>query len=164
MHRTVLTPTVGVTYQPGNRRRLALSGWTERPLQRRAGRLCHGRAHDKEPGHAGPCSGRGGPPSGCRADMSLRPWGSILCDAYRRLLKQFGMTASMSRKGNCYDNAAIESFWGTLKTNSSITAATSPGSKLKTRLQSTSKCSTTGSEPKHVLDMFHPPSLHSNTI
>jgi hypothetical protein len=25
------------------------------------------------------------------------------------------MTASMSRKGNCYDNAQIESFWGTLK-------------------------------------------------
>ena len=27
-----------------------------------------------------------------------------------------GMLASMSRKGNCYDNAPIESFWGTLKT------------------------------------------------
>ena len=25
------------------------------------------------------------------------------------------MTASMSRKGNCYDNAPMESFWGTLK-------------------------------------------------
>lgn len=34
---------------------------------------------------------------------------------YRRLLEQFGMKASMSRKGNCYDNAPIESFWGTLK-------------------------------------------------
>ena len=34
---------------------------------------------------------------------------------YRKLLKQFGMTASMSRKGNCYDNAPMESFWGTLK-------------------------------------------------
>jgi len=26
------------------------------------------------------------------------------------------MQASMSRKGNCYDNAPMESFWGTLKT------------------------------------------------
>jgi len=25
------------------------------------------------------------------------------------------MTASMSRKGNCYDNAPMESFWGMLK-------------------------------------------------
>lgn len=25
------------------------------------------------------------------------------------------MQVSMSRKGNCYDNAAMESFWGTLK-------------------------------------------------
>ena len=29
--------------------------------------------------------------------------------------RQFGMKASMSRKGNCYDNAPMESFWGTLK-------------------------------------------------
>jgi putative transposase len=34
---------------------------------------------------------------------------------YRRLLDQFGMKASMSRKGNCYDNAPIEIFCGTLK-------------------------------------------------
>jgi|SRR5208283_1383088 len=34
---------------------------------------------------------------------------------YQKVLDQFGMTASMSRKGNCYDNAPMESFWGTLK-------------------------------------------------
>ena len=34
---------------------------------------------------------------------------------YRQLLNQFGMQCSMSRKGNCYDNAPMESFWGTLK-------------------------------------------------
>ena len=34
---------------------------------------------------------------------------------YIKLLNQFGMRVSMSRKGNCYDNAPIESFWGTLK-------------------------------------------------
>jgi putative transposase len=34
---------------------------------------------------------------------------------YQKLLKQFGMTASMSRKGDCWDNAPMESFWGTLK-------------------------------------------------
>jgi len=36
-------------------------------------------------------------------------------DDYRKLLAQFGMQASMSRKGNCYDNAPMESFWGSLK-------------------------------------------------
>lgn len=34
---------------------------------------------------------------------------------YRHLLQRFGMKASMSGKGNCYDNAPMESFWGTLK-------------------------------------------------
>ena len=34
---------------------------------------------------------------------------------YRKLLDQLGMKASMSRRGNCYDNAPMESFWGTLK-------------------------------------------------
>jgi putative transposase len=36
-------------------------------------------------------------------------------EEYRKLLDQFHMRASMSRKGNCYDNAPMESFWGTLK-------------------------------------------------
>ena len=35
--------------------------------------------------------------------------------AYRRALAVMGVTQSMSRKGNCLDNAAIESFFGTLK-------------------------------------------------
>jgi len=37
------------------------------------------------------------------------------CGEYRRQLQQHGLTASMSRKGNCYDNAAMEAFWSTLK-------------------------------------------------
>ena len=34
---------------------------------------------------------------------------------YRRALQDAQAIASMSRKGNCYDNAAMESFWSTLK-------------------------------------------------
>ncbi|WP_249365496.1 IS3 family transposase [Cytobacillus citreus] len=34
---------------------------------------------------------------------------------YQKLLKQYQMIGSMSRKGNCYDNACIESFHGILK-------------------------------------------------
>jgi putative transposase len=42
--------------------------------------------------------------------------GSQYCSPhYQKLLDQFRMRASMSRKGNCYDNAPMESFWGTLK-------------------------------------------------
>jgi putative transposase len=35
---------------------------------------------------------------------------------YRQLLADNGVSASMSRRGNCYDNAAHESLWATLKT------------------------------------------------
>jgi len=35
--------------------------------------------------------------------------------AYQLQLEQSGMIVSMSRKGNCWDNAAMESFFGTLK-------------------------------------------------
>ena len=34
---------------------------------------------------------------------------------YRAALSRAGLVPSMSRKGNCYDNAAMESFWSTLK-------------------------------------------------
>ncbi len=35
--------------------------------------------------------------------------------AFRRVLKRYGMVQSMSRKGDCWDNAVAESFFGTLK-------------------------------------------------
>jgi transposase InsO family protein len=42
--------------------------------------------------------------------------GSQYCaHGYRKLAKQFDMQVSMSRRGNCYDNAPMESFWGSLK-------------------------------------------------
>ena len=42
--------------------------------------------------------------------------GSQYCSyEYQSLLKQFGLEVSMSGKGNCYDNAPMESFWGIIK-------------------------------------------------
>lgn len=35
---------------------------------------------------------------------------------YQERLQQAGITCSMSRKGNCHDNAVVESFFGSLKT------------------------------------------------
>jgi putative transposase len=43
--------------------------------------------------------------------------GSQYCsDDFQRLLKRNGMICSMSRKGNCWENAPLENFFGTLKT------------------------------------------------
>ena len=42
--------------------------------------------------------------------------GSQYCShEYQSLLEHFGLEASMSGRGNCFDNAPMESFWGILK-------------------------------------------------
>ena len=42
--------------------------------------------------------------------------GSQYCShAYYKIIKQHKLKGSMSRRGNCFDNAPIESFWGILK-------------------------------------------------
>ena len=38
------------------------------------------------------------------------------CGDYQALLVGHGMVCSMSRKGDCYDNAVVESFFATFKT------------------------------------------------
>lgn len=38
------------------------------------------------------------------------------CEDFRSLLNQYKVTQSMSRKGNCWDNAVAESFFKTIKT------------------------------------------------
>jgi len=35
--------------------------------------------------------------------------------SYQRVLDEYGLLPSMSRNGNCWDNACVESFFGTLK-------------------------------------------------
>src|SRR5882757_8793036 len=48
-------------------------------------------------------------------DTALTTSAQFASAGYRQLLSQHGLTASMSRKGNCYDNAFIESFFSSLK-------------------------------------------------
>jgi putative transposase len=55
------------------------------------------------------------------------------CGAYRKLLNAIGATCSMSRKGNCWDNACSESFFHTLKTEMVFFE------EFKTRSEATSK-------------------------
>lgn len=60
-----------------------------------------------------------------QAVVRERPEGAVLChsdrgsqyasEAYQQLLKERGFECSMSRKGNCWDNAPMESFFATLK-------------------------------------------------
>lgn len=45
---------------------------------------------------------------------------------YRETLQLAGIEQSMSRRGNCYDNALMESFWATLKRESALAAHTAP--------------------------------------
>ena len=61
-----------------------------------------------------------------QALQTRRPRPGLICHSdrgsqycawdYQQRLRQHGLQSSMSRRGNCYDNAPIESFWGTLKT------------------------------------------------
>ena len=50
--------------------------------------------------------------------MLRRPFESAqyACSDYRKLLRLHGIDALMSRKGNCLDNAPMESFFSSLKT------------------------------------------------
>lgn len=68
---------------------------------------------------------------------------------YRQRLRQHGFQPSMSRRGNRYDNAPIESFWGTLKTELVHPRRFSrPASKRSIKSPNTSSCFTTASASK----------------
>jgi len=45
----------------------------------------------------------------------LRAIHSIASKVFRRLLKVHGFKSSMNRKGDCWDNAVVERFFGSLK-------------------------------------------------
>ena len=53
------------------------------------------------------------PPQGC---IHHTDCGSQYCaHDHQKLLRQHGFKVSMSRKGNCYDNSAVESLFKSLK-------------------------------------------------
>ncbi len=64
--------------------------------------------------------------------------------SYLELMKQHGMVRSMSGRGNCYDNAVVESFFSSLKNESFTIEITTEEMKLDRKFLSTSNCSTTG--------------------
>lgn len=54
---------------------------------------------------------------------------------YQQLLKENGITQSMSRKGNCLDNAVIENFFGTLKSELFYLKQYESTEKLKSEIE-----------------------------
>ncbi|WP_086382766.1 transposase [Caballeronia sordidicola] len=74
------------------------------------------RAHDKTDGHASLIFELSHRTDRHRVQYNTRTVAAKYCaHAYKKLLKQFDMQASISKRGNCFDNAPIESFWGLLK-------------------------------------------------
>ena len=65
------------------------------------------------------------------------------------------MKASMSRKGNCYDNAPMESFWGTLK-NELYHYRYRTREEAIRRSRSTSRFFTIGSGARRGLAIYPP--------
>ena len=76
----------------------------------------NGQANDAESGDGAlkQAAGRARPPRGVilHSDRGVQ----YACKSYRNLSSRLGFVQSMSRKGDCWDNAPMESFFGTLKT------------------------------------------------
>ncbi len=66
--------------------------------------------------------------------------------AYRQVLEQAGIVVSMSGKGNCYDNAATESFLARSKTSVSIEPSIDRMKKHGSRFLSSWRCFIIGSD------------------
>lgn len=80
------------------------------------------------------------PPPGliCHSDRGVQ----YASGDYRRLLKAHGAPASMSGKGNCLDNAPMESFFGSLKTELVHGHGSRPAAKPRPPSSNTSPFST----------------------
>ncbi len=98
-----------------DRRRLAVRRGRARSLESLLGRLGHGPTLDKAVPLAALMMAlpRRWPRHGL---IHHSDCGAQYTSAdYRSALADHGIIASMSRRGNCYDNAAMESFWSSLK-------------------------------------------------
>ena len=82
--------------------------------------------------------------------------------AYRQVLAQHGLLASMSRKGNCYDNAFIESFWSSLKYELVYHHRFATPPRLAPPSSTTSRPSITAPDSTPVLTISAPSTLNPN--
>ena len=98
-----------------DRRRLAVPGGRAGPVQPRGRRLVDQAADDG--GHRDRRADDGVVPAQAGAGVIFHSdrGSQYASHAMRDKLAEYGMTASMSRKGNCWDNAPTESFFNSLK-------------------------------------------------
>lgn len=72
--------------------------------------------------------------------------------SYRDILEMHGITASMSRKGNCLDNAPMESFFGSLKNELVTEPASKPATRPDAPSSSTLRSGTIAADAIHRSD------------
>ena len=132
-----------ITYIP-TRRGLALPGGRRGSLLAAGRRLVDGRPHGEPPG--GRCLElavqRRLPGEGLLAHSDRGS--QYASEHYQSLLGQVtGSPVSMSGRGDCWDNAPMESFFASLKKELVHDATSPPGRKPGRASSSTSRCSTT---------------------
>ena len=76
-------------------------------------------------------------------------------DDWRSFLKAHGMVASMSRRGNCHDNAVAESFFSLLKKERISAGSTRIVLPLRRTSSITSRCFTTQFVDMVSLPIYH---------
>jgi putative transposase len=103
--------TADITYLWTDERWLYLAVVLDLPVQTGSDRLVAQAAHDNTAGDRCADDGMVAPASSTWGLASLRPGSQYASMAYQGKLAEFGMTCSMSRKGNCWDNAPTESWF-----------------------------------------------------
>jgi putative transposase len=79
---------------------------------------------------------------------------------FRKRLELSAITRSMSRKGNCYDNAAMESFWATLKAE--CFGSTIPATRAQAQLMIFDYIEPERSGDRRSQTFYNPLRLHSS--
>ena len=85
-------------------------------------------------------------------------------DHYQRLLARHGITCSMSRRADCWDNAPMESFFASLKKELVHDADFATRAEARRRSSSTSKSSTTASADTRRWGTYPQPSTNGKTL
>jgi putative transposase len=98
-------------------RRLAVPGRGDRPVQPPGGGLVAARGHDARCRHRCPAHGLVQASSGQAGRLIFHSdrGSQYASKDFRDVLSEYGFTASMSQRGDCWDNACSETLFGSLR-------------------------------------------------